>query len=294
MEITAAMVKELRERSGVGMMECKKALVEAVGDIELAIENMRKSGAAKAAKKAGRIAAEGAIVMASNATHAVLVEVNSETDFAANDDNFKGFAAAVAETALRAGVSDIAALRETVGLSGENLEQLRAGLVAKIGENIEIRRFAVLAADGGVVQSYLHGKRIGVLVAMQGGNAELARDIAMHIAASNPVCVSEAEMPAEVLAKEREIHVAQAAQSGKPADIVEKMVVGRLKKFIAETTLLGQDFVKDTDQTVEKLLKTAGATVTRFVRYEVGEGIDKKEDNFVEEVMAQARSATQR
>ena len=294
MEITAAMVKELRERSGVGMMECKKALVEAVGDIELAIENMRKSGAAKAAKKAGRIAAEGAIVTASNATHAVLVEVNSETDFAANDDNFKGFAAAVAETALRAGVRDIATLRETAGLTGESLEQLRAGLVAKIGENIEIRRFAVLAADGGVVQSYLHGKRIGVLVAMQGGNAELARDIALHIAASNPVCVSEAEMPAEVLAKEREIHMAQAAQSGKPADIVEKMVVGRLKKFIAETTLLGQNFVKDPDQTVEKLLKAAGATVTRFVRYEVGEGIDKKEDNFVEEVMAQARSATQR
>ncbi len=294
MEITAAMVKELRERSGAGMMECKKALVEAVGDIELAIENMRKSGAAKAAKKAGRIAAEGAIVTASNATHAVLVEVNSETDFVANDDNFKRFAAAVAETALKAGVSDIAALREVAGPEGESLEQLRAGLVAKIGENIEIRRFAVLAADGGVVQSYLHGKRIGVLVAMQGGNAELARDIAMHIAASNPVCVSEAEMPAEVLAKEREIHIAQAAQSGKPADIVEKMVVGRLKKFIAETTLLGQNFVKDPDQTVEKLLKGQGATVTRFVRYEVGEGIDKKEDNFVEEVMAQARSATQR
>ena len=294
MEITAAMVKELRERSGVGMMECKKALVEAAGDIELAIENMRKSGASKAAKKAGRIAAEGAIVTASNATHAVLVEVNSETDFAANDDNFKRFAAAVAETALKAGVSDVAALREVAGPEGESIEQLRAALVAKIGENIEVRRFAVLAADGGVVQSYLHGKRIGVLVAMQGGNAELARDIAMHIAASNPVCVSEAEMPAEVLAKEREIHIAQAAQSGKPADIVEKMVVGRLKKFIAETTLLGQNFVKDPDQTVEKLLKGQGATVTRFVRYEVGEGIDKKEDNFVEEVMAQARSATQR
>jgi elongation factor Ts len=294
MDITAAMVKELRERSGAGMMECKKALVEADGDIELAIENMRKSGAAKAAKKAGRIAAEGAIVTASNPTHAVLVEVNSETDFVANDDNFKRFAAAVAETALKAGVSDIAALRQATGPEGENLEQMRAGLVAKIGENIEIRRFAVLAADGGVVQSYPHGKRIGVLVAMQGGNAELARDIAMHIAASNPVCVSEAEMPADVLAKEREIHLAQAAQSGKPADIVEKMVVGRLKKFIAETTLLGQNFVKDPDQTVEKLLKAAGATVTRFARYEVGEGIDKKEDNFVEEVMAQARSATQR
>ena len=294
MDITAAMVKELRERSGAGMMECKKALVEADGDIELAIENMRKSGAAKAAKKAGRIAAEGAIVTASNATHAVLVEVNSETDFVANDDNFKRFAGAVAETALKAGTADVAALREAAGPEGESLEQMRAGLVAKIGENIEIRRFTILAADGGVVQSYLHGKRIGVLVALKGGSAELARDIAMHIAASNPVCVSEADMPADVLAKEREIFAAQAAESGKPADIVEKMVVGRVKKFIAETTLLGQNFVKDPDQTVEKLLKGNGATVTRFVRYEVGEGIDKKEDNFVEEVMAQARSATQR
>jgi elongation factor Ts len=294
MEITAAMVKELRERSGAGMMECKKALVEASGDIELAIENMRKSGAAKAAKKAGRIAAEGAIVTASNATHAVLVEVNSETDFVANDDNFKRFAATVADTALASGVADVAALRETVGAEGESLEQMRTALVAKIGENIEIRRFTVLAADGGVVQSYLHGKRIGVLVALKGGSAELARDIAMHIAASNPVCVSEADMPADVLAKEREIYAAQAAESGKPADIVEKMVVGRIKKFIAETTLLGQNFVKDPDQTVEKLLKSNGATVSRFVRYEVGEGIDKKEDNFVEEVMAQARSATQR
>ncbi|MBK8960915.1 MAG: elongation factor Ts [Proteobacteria bacterium] len=294
MEITAAMVKELRERSGAGMMECKKALVEANGDIELAIENMRKSGAAKAAKKAGRIAAEGAIVTASNATHAVLVEVNSETDFVANDDNFKRFAATVADTALTSGAADVAALREAAGAEGESLEQMRTALVAKIGENIEIRRFTVLAADGGVVQSYLHGKRIGVLVALKGGSAELARDVAMHIAASNPVCVSEADMPADVLAKEREIYAAQAAESGKPADIVEKMVVGRIKKFIAETTLLGQNFVKDPDQTVEKLLKSNGATVSRFVRYEVGEGIDKKEDNFVEEVMAQARSATQR
>ncbi len=294
MEITAAMVKELRERSGAGMMECKKALVEANGDTELAIENMRKSGAAKAAKKAGRIAAEGAIVTAASGTHAVLVEVNSETDFVANDDNFKRFAAAVAQTALSAGVSDVAALRAVAGAEGESLEQMRAALVGKIGENIEIRRFAVLAADGGLVECYLHGKRIGVLVALQGGNAELARDIAMHIAASNPLCLSETEMPAGVLAKEREIHMAQAAQSGKSADIVEKMVVGRLKKFIAETTLLGQNFVKDPDQTVEKLLKGQGAMVTRFVRYEVGEGIDKKEDNFVEEVMAQARSATQR
>ena len=294
MEITAAMVKELRERSGAGMMDCKKALVESQGDIELAIENMRKSGAAKAAKKAGRIAAEGAIVTASNGSHAVLVEVNSETDFVANDENFTHFAAQVASTALTAGVNDVAALRNVAGPTGESLEQMRASLVGKIGENIEIRRFAVLAAAGGLVECYLHGKRIGVLVALQGGSAELARDIAMHIAASNPVCLSEAEMPAELLAKEREIHLAQAAQSGKPADIIEKMVVGRLKKFVAETTLLGQNFVKDQDKTIAKLLAEHGARVSSFVRYEVGEGIDKKEDNFVEEVMAQARGATQR
>ena len=294
MEITAAMVKELRERSGAGMMDCKKALVESNGDIELAIENMRKSGAAKAAKKAGRIAAEGAIVSASNGSNAVLVEVNSETDFAANDENFTRFAAAAATAALTSGVNDVAALRNVAGSDGETLEQMRATLVGKIGEKIEIRRFAALSAAGGVVESYLHGKRIGVLVALQGGSSELARDIAMHIAASNPVCLSEAEMPAEVLAKEREIHVAHAAQSGKPADIIEKMVVGRLKKFIAETTLLGQNFVKDQDKTVAKLLTEHGAKVSSFVRYEVGEGIDKKEDNFVEEVMAQARGATQR
>lgn len=294
MEITAAMVKELRERSGAGMMDCKKALVESNGDIELAIENMRKSGAAKAAKKAGRIAAEGAIVTASSGSGAVLVEVNSETDFVANDDNFVRFAAVVANAALSSGVADVAALRSVVGPEGESLEQMRTSLVGKIGENIEIRRFAALAAAGGIVESYLHGKRIGVLVALQGGTSELARDIAMHIAASNPVCLSEAEMPPEVLAKEREIHLAQAAQSGKPADIIEKMVVGRLKKFIAETTLLGQNFVKDQDKTVAKLLSEHGAKVSSFVRYEVGEGIDKKEDNFVEEVMAQARGATQR
>ena len=294
MEITAAMVKELRERSGAGMMDCKKALVESNGDIELAIDNMRKSGAAKAAKKAGRIAAEGAIVTASNGSGAVLVEVNSETDFVANDDNFVRFAAVVANGALSSGVSDVAALRHVAGPDGETLEQMRTTLIGKVGENIEVRRFATLTADGGLVESYLHGKRIGVLVALQGGSSELARDIAMHIAASNPVCLSEAEMPAEVLAKEREIHLAQAAQSGKPADIVEKMVVGRLKKFIAETTLLGQNFVKDQDKTVAKLLSEHGAKVSSFVRYEVGEGIDKKEDNFVEEVMAQARGATQR
>ena len=294
MEITAGMVKDLRERSGAGRMECKKALVETSGDIELAIEHLRKSGAAKAAKKAGRIAAEGAIVAAANAGSAVLVEVNSETDFVANDDNFTRFAKAVAAAALAAGSNDIEVLGRAVIDTGATLEEMRTALVGKVGEKIDVRRAAVLAADGGIVESYLHGKRIGVLVAMQGGSAELARDIAMHIAASNPVCLSEAEMPADVLTKEREIHLAQAALSGKPADIVEKMVVGRLKKFIGETTLLGQPFVKDPDKTVAKLLAERGATVTCFVRFEVGEGIEKKEANFAEEVMAQARSAGQR
>jgi len=294
MEISAALVKELRERSGAGMMECKKALVECQGDIELAIEHLRKSGAAKAAKKAGRIAAEGAIVAAGDGKHAVLVEVNSETDFVANDANFTRFARTVAATALAQRIGDAEALRAARSADGETLDELRTALVAKIGEKIEIRRVVEIAAADGVVESYLHGKRIGVLVALRGGSAELARDIAMHVAASNPVCLSEAEMPPEVLAKEREIQLAQAAQSGKPADIVDKMVQGRLKKFIGETTLLGQPFVKDPDKTVARLLSENQAQVLRFVRYEVGEGIEKKEENFAAEVMAQARSASQR
>ncbi|MEQ8662964.1 MAG: translation elongation factor Ts [Gammaproteobacteria bacterium] len=291
MAITASMVKELRERSGAGMMECKKALVETDGDIEAAIEHLRKSGAAKAAKKAGRIAAEGAVVVASSAAGAVLVEVNSETDFVANDDNFTSFADTVANAALEAAPADVEALRALAVDGGETIEQRRAALVAKIGENIDVRRFVRLPSDLGSIESYLHGKRIGVLVAMQGGSAELARDVAMHIAASNPVCVSETEVPAGLLDKEREIHLAQAAESGKPPEIVEKMVSGKLKKFIGEITLEGQPFVKDPDTTVGKLLKQNGASVSAFVRYEVGEGIEKKEENFAEEVMAQARGA---
>ncbi len=294
MEISAAMVKELRERSGAGMMECKKALVETGGDVEGALDALRKSGAAKAAKKAGRIAAEGAIVAASNADTTVLVEVNSETDFVANDANFSRYTAAVAAAVLATGASDVEALKDAVGSDGLSIEQMRTELVGKVGEKIEVRRFVTVPRAGQVVESYLHGRRIGVLVVLTGGSSELARDIAMHIAASNPVCVNEAEIPVQLLAKEREIHLAQAAQSGKPPEIIEKMVTGRLKKFIAEATLLGQPFVKDPDKTVEQLLKAQGATVVRFVRYEVGEGIEKKEDNFAEEVMAQARSAAQR
>jgi elongation factor Ts len=294
MAISAEMVKELRERSGAGMMDCKKALVETDGDVEAALEVLRKSGAAKAAKKAGRIAAEGAIVAAADATHRVLVEVNSETDFVANDANFTRFSAAVAEAILASGARDVEALQSYQGADDLSIEQMRTELVGKVGEKIDIRRFVVFARDGDIVESYLHGRRIGVLVALKGGSAELARDIAMHIAASNPVCISETELPAELLAKEREIHLAQAAQSGKPADIIEKMVAGRLKKFVGESTLLGQPFVKDADQTIAQLLKQHAATVKQFVRYEVGEGIEKKEDNFADEVLAQARSAGQR
>ena len=291
MAITASMVKELRERSGAGMMECKKALVETDGDIEAAIEHLRKTGAAKAAKKAGRIAAEGAIVAATSDGGAVLVEINSETDFVANDDNFGAFGATVADTALASETVDIDALRSTATTGGETIEELRTALISKIGENIDLRRCVRVDTDGGIVETYLHGKRIGVLVRMTGGSSELARDVAMHIAASNPMCVSEADVPAETLEKEREIQSAQAAESGKPPEIVEKMVTGRLKKFVGEITLLGQPFVKDPDKTVGALLKENNADVSQFVRYEVGEGIEKKTENFAEEVMAQARGA---
>ncbi|MEX2481172.1 MAG: translation elongation factor Ts [Gammaproteobacteria bacterium] len=293
MAISATMVKELRERSGAGMMECKKALVETDGDIEAAIEHLRKTGAAKAAKKAGRIAAEGAIVVASNDTEAAMVEVNSETDFAANDASFAVFAELVANAVIEAAPADVETLRDVVVADGATIEQKRTDLVAKIGENIDVRRFARMPVGDGRIESYLHGKRIGVLVAMAGGSAEVARDVAMHIAASNPVCVSEAEVSPDLLAKEREIRAAQAAQSGKPPEIIEKMVAGQIKKFIGEVTLLGQPFVKNPDETVGAMLKAAGATVTGFVRFEVGEGIEKKEVNFAEEVMAQARSAQQ-
>jgi elongation factor Ts len=281
------MVKELRERTGAGMMECKKALTDANGDMEGAIEIMRKSGQAKAVKKAGRIAAEGRIVVATSddGSRAAIVEVNSETDFVAKDENFVGFADGVAARALAAAPASVEALMEGA------LEEARLALVAKIGENIQVRRFECLSAGGGFIGSYLHGTRIGVLVEMQGGNADLARDVAMHIAASRPVCVSEEQVPADLLAKEKEIFTAQAAESGKPADIVEKMVVGRIKKYLAEITLVGQPFVKDPDTTVGKLLSAAGATVTRFVRYEVGEGIEKKSEDFAAEVAQAAKGA---
>lgn len=292
MEISAAQVKELRERTGAGMMDCKKALVEAGGDIEAAIEAMRKAGTAKAAKKAGRLAAEGGIVIrtTTDATEAVMLEVNSETDFVARDNNFQAFAEAVAETILATQAADIDTLGQAP-LAGttETVEEARQQLILKIGENISIRRFTLQPRRGDRLASYLHGGRIGVLVDMQGGDDELARNVAMHIAASGPVCVSAEQIPAELLEKEKEIFIAQAKESGKPADIIEKMVSGRLAKYTKEITLTGQPFVKDPDQSVGQLLNAAGASVRAFVRYQVGEGIDKKADDFASEVMAQAR-----
>lgn len=293
MQVTAAMVKEVRERSGAAMMECKKALVETDGDVEAALDHLRKSGAAKAAKKAGRIAAEGAIIALVDGSNGVIVEVNSETDFVANDDNFKAFANGVAETILAERPADVDALSNlTLSGASDTVEEARTQLVAKIGENISVRRFAVIEAAGGELAAYLHGNRIGVLAEVAGGDENLAKDIAMHIAASNPLCVAETDVPAELIEKEKEIQTAQAEQSGKPADIIEKMVSGRIRKFIAEVTLTGQPFVKDPDTTVGKLLKGRDAKVNGFMRYEVGAGIEKKTDNFAEEVMAQARAAS--
>lgn len=292
MQITAALVKELRERTGAGMMECKKALVDTDGDIQAAIEQMRKSGAAKADKKAGRVAAEGTIVAAAEAGTAVLVEVNCETDFVAKDDNFKQYADEVAQAVLKQRPDDIDALNDLELAEGTTVETARRELVAKIGENINVRRFSVIEAGDAVIGRYLHGNRIGVVVALRGGDESLARDIAMHVAASRPVCVSEDQVPEELLAREKAIFVAQAEQSGKPADIIEKMVGGRLKKYLKEITLEGQPFVKDPDQSVGQLLKQAGAGVTEFVRYEVGEGIEKKQENFADEVMAQVKGTS--
>jgi len=292
MAITAALVKELRERTGAGMMECKKALVETDGDIDAAVEQLRKSGQAKADKKAGRTAAEGRIVVATSGDgkQAAIVEVNCETDFVAGDDNFIGFADAVASRVLADRPADVEALSAMALTDGEatTVEEARKSLVAKIGENMAVRRFQVIETAG-TLGVYLHGTRIGVVVDLQGGDTELARDLAMHIAASRPVCVSEADVPAGTIDKEREIFAAQAAESGKPEDIVAKMVEGRIKKYLKEITLLGQPFVKDPDTTVEKLLANAGAQVNGFVRFEVGEGIEKKSENFADEVMAQVR-----
>ena len=294
MEITAALVKELRERSGVGMMGCKKALVESGGDLEQAFEWLRKNGIAKAAKKAARVAAEGAIVLKQDDKTAVLVEVNSETDFVAKDDNFRDFAEKVASTVLKNRPADVAALMN-LPLDGgaDTVEAVRTQLVAKLGENLSVRRFVIVDRQGDRIGAYVHGSRIGVLVDVQGGDEALAKDLAMHVAAASPrpVCVSEDQVPADLVAKEKEIYTAQAAESGKPPEIVEKMVIGKIKKFLNEVSLNGQPFVKDPDTSVGKLLDKAGASVKAFVRLEVGEGIEKKVEDFAAEVMAQARGA---
>ncbi len=290
MNISAALVKEMRERTGLGMMECKKALTEAGGDIEAAIDLMRKAGAARADKKAGRTAADGAIILSASADgrSVALTEVNSETDFVAKDAGFLAFAQAVGDLALNQAPTDVEQL-STLTLGDGTVEEARQQLVAKIGENIRVRRFVRRQTTSGVIGSYLHGSRIGVLVELEGGDLALARDIAMHVAASRPVCVSSDQIPADVMAREKEIYDAQAAESGKPEDIRARMVEGRLRKYAAEVTLLGQPFVKDPDTTVEQLLKKANARVIGFDRLEVGEGIEKQADDFVAEVMKQAR-----
>jgi elongation factor Ts len=291
MNITADTVKQLRERTGAGMMECKKALVETQGDLDAAAELMRKSGLAKADKKATRVAAEGTIAVQRSADAAAMVEVNCETDFVARGDEFLDFAKAAATAALAAApaaLDDLLAAPQ----DGATLDERRRALVAKIGENIAVRRF-VRIATGGPVGAYIHGGRIGALVALEGGDEALARDLAMHVAAVNPAYIDAAAVPADVLEKERKFLTEQSQGEKKPPEIIAKMVEGRLRKYLAEVTLVGQPFVKDEDVTVEKLLKKAGAKVTQFVRYEVGLGIEKKQDDFVGEVMAQVK-ATQK
>ena len=283
--ISASQVKELRERTGLGMMECKKALTEADGDIEVAIENLRKSSGLKAAKKAGRTAAEGAVVtrVAEDGSYGVVVEINSETDFVARDDNFKAFADKIAGAFFSAKSEDVAAV-----MSGE-LETVREQLVQKIGENISVRRCAVIeAAEGGLIGEYVHGGRIGVLTELKGGNTEVAKDVAMHVAAINPSVARPEDMPQEELDKEKAIILAQPDMAGKPEQIAEKMVEGRLKKYLAENSLTEQPFVKDPNQSVAEFVKAAGGEVLGFIRFEVGEGIEKEEVDFAKEVMEQA------
>ena len=282
--MSASQVKELRERTGLGLLECKKALAAAGGDIDAAIEDLRKSSGMKAAKKAGRTAADGVVAarVADDGSYGVLLEVNSETDFVARDDSFLAFVQRVLDAAFDARSEDVAAL-----MDGE-LEQAREALVQKIGENIGVRRVAVVSADDGVVGAYVHGnKRIAVLVELGAGDQDLARDVAMHVAAVNPQVVKPEDMPQDVVEKEKEIYTAQALESGKPAEIVEKMIGGRIKKFLAENSLVDQPFVKDPDTTVGKLVSSAGASVASFARFEVGEGIEVEQVDFAAEVAAQ-------
>jgi elongation factor Ts len=291
-EITASMVKELRDATGLGMMECKKALTEAEGDLKKAEELLRIKSGAKASKVAGRIAAEGriGIHVAAGGTVGAMVEVNCETDFVAKDVNFTAFVEAVAAAAANGSVADVAALTAGPCAGGDTVAAVREGLVMKLGENISVRRFVRIAAKGRLAH-YLHGSKIGVLIDYEGGDEQLGKDLAMHIAASKPVCVDQSQVPQESIAHEREIYTAQAKESGKPDNIIAKMVDGRVAKFLAEVTLLGQPFVKNPDETVEKLLQSKKAKVHAFHMYVVGEGIEKKKDDFVAEVMAAAGGA---
>ena len=288
MSITASMVKELRERTGAGMMECKKALQESNGNIDSAIDLLRTSGQAKAEKKAKRVAAEGKIVIKNNLANAVIVEINSETDFAANDSNFTDFANSIADALLQNEISDINSLNDLKLSDDVSIEEARTNLISKIGENISIRRFDKIHQAVNIGE-YSHGSRIGVIVSLDKSDPDLAKDIAMHIAASNPICLDKEDVPEDLVSREKRIFLEQASSSGKPPEIIEKMVEGRMKKFFKEITLLGQSFIKDPDISIRDLLDKSEAKVQSFIRYEVGEGIEKKEENFADEVMKQIK-----
>ena len=288
MSISASMVKELRERTGAGIMECKKALVDSDGNLDSAIELLRTKGQAKAEKKAKRIAAEGRITIKSDTEHTVILEINSETDFVANDSNFINYAESVAIAILENEIVDLESLSKIDLTTGTNIENARTQLISKIGENISIRRFdKIKQCDNMGV--YTHGARIGAVVCLTGGDEETSKDVAMHVAASNPICINNEGVPEEMVSREERIFRDQAASSGKPPEIINKMIQGRMKKFFKEVTLLGQPFIKNPDMTVNELLRESKAEIISFKRYEVGEGIEKKEENFADEVMAQIK-----
>ena len=292
MAITAALVKELRERTGAGMMDCKKALMETSANLEAAIDLMRASGAAKAAKKSGRVASEGlvSLTVSDDNKNAAILEVNSETDFVTKGSAFIDFVGALGILALKNKPESLEAFLSQTLSSGETVDEARQAIIAKIGENISVRRLQIVTTENGVLGAYKHGERIAVLTVLSGTDSELAKDIAMHVAASKPECVSEDQLSNELVEREKAIFIEQAKESGKPDNIIEKMIVGRMKKFVNEVTLYGQAFVKDPDTTVGALVKSKNSKVESFVRFEVGEGIEKKTDNFVEEVMAQAQN----
>ena len=292
MAITAALVKELRDRTGAGMMDCKKALVETNADLEAAIDLMRASGAAKAAKKAGRVASEGLVnvTISDDNKQAAILEVNSETDFVTKGSAFIDFVDSLGRLALKNKPESVESFLGQKLDSGETVDEARENIIAKIGENISVRRVQIISTETGILGAYKHGDRIAVLTVLASQDSALAKDVAMHIAASRPECISEDQLSEELLEREKAIFIEQARESGKPDNIIEKMIVGRMKKFVNEVTLYGQSFVKDPDVTVGELVKSNNSKVESFVRYEVGEGIEKKEDNFVEEVMAQAQA----